>query len=208
MLGLVVIHVSFKIPCALLAVIDGWFELVFGHYGHVVDIIWAKEVFEQTLECHPTVASPLSCFDICPARLIAHDLGNNLTNLLAVCYICWFGNAYSISSRSEVFCTCNNLILNRCVTTIWVDGWDVFVLPDNVCKGNFLFSEVQSKVFLDTFHGLGQPILGIDRRWVVRCLVGWLVIPQLTEPADRIERDICNIDHFTNALLMVQIERK
>ena len=73
--------------------------------------------------------------------------------------------------------------------------------------GFFVFSKVRLEVFLDTFHGFG-PIFGIDCLWVVRCLVGWLVIPQLTEPADRIERDICNIDHFTNALLMVQIERK
>jgi hypothetical protein len=42
--GLVDIDTFFKVPLSLLTVVKGCFELVFGHLGHIIDVVGAEEV--------------------------------------------------------------------------------------------------------------------------------------------------------------------
>jgi hypothetical protein len=67
----------------LLPIMYGFYELVFGQRGHVVDGIGAKEVFIQTFVGHPSVVCSLRWFDVSPAGLISGDLGD-FPNLFAV----------------------------------------------------------------------------------------------------------------------------
>jgi hypothetical protein len=55
MLLLVDVHVAFKVPTALLAIVDCILEFVLGKRRHVVDVVWPKEMPVEIKECHPSV---------------------------------------------------------------------------------------------------------------------------------------------------------
>jgi hypothetical protein len=60
---------------------------------------------------------------------------------------------------------------------------------------------------MDILHGL-RPILGIDRRRIIRSLVGGLEVTQFPKSPDRVERHVGDIRVPADAILMAQVKRQ
>ena len=133
------VYIPFKIPTALLTVVDRRLELVLGLRRHVIDVVRSEEMLIQVLECQPSVPGTLSWLNVGPRRMLPSNLRNNVPNLPVVRQVNWVERFRPIGSEGIVASPADHLLLNGSVNHGRIKRWNIRFLTNNVSQRNLTF---------------------------------------------------------------------